>query len=230
MGISFNLQEQQIKGLAAIRDLGSENLKKLIDKFKNYKLKSFFPKTIEKEFKNLFADEEADAKVIVRQLYYLYSLRRESDLEPKTIFEGLLDSISEVEGSLKWGKEEIDNWKGLKPQIIELLSLPLFEIAFKATGLSSEYDNILQDTIVLTDIRPIYNKTATEIEGTLVTFTLRLHYYDKNRAIERISFALDIDDIKKMIKSGERAIKKAKTAKEFLIDNGVKPVIIMGED
>ncbi len=230
MGLSFNLEEQQLKGLAALRDLGSENLKKAIDKFKNHKLKTFFPKTIEEEFKKLFADVGYDAKIIVRQLFHLYKLRRQSELEPKAIFEGLLNGISEAEGSLKWEKEEIDNWKRLKPQIIELLSLPLLEVAFKATELTTEYDNILQNTVVLTDIRPIYNETATEIEGTLVTFTLRLQYFDKNRGSEVISLALDIDDVKKMIKSGQRAIEKAKTAKEFLIDNGEKPVIIMGEE
>ncbi len=230
MGVSFNLMEQQVQGLAAIRDLGSENLQKVIDKFKNYEPKTLFPKTIEKELNNLIADLESDVEGIVSQLFYLYRLRREGELEPKTIFEGLLNGISKVEGPLKWGKEEIDNWKGLKPQIIELLSLPLLEIAFKAAELTAEYDNILRDTVILTDIRPIYNETATEIEGTLVTFTLRLRYFDKNREIASMSLALDIGDVKKMIKSGERAIEKAKTAKEFLIDNGEKPVIITGEE
>ena len=230
MGVRFNLEEGQLKGLAAMRELGSENLSKIIDKYKNYQLKALFPKTIEKELKNLLPDLEIDAPSIVKQLFYLYHLRRENELEPKTIYEGLLDSILEIEGPLKWKKKEIDKWKELKPQIIELLSLPSLDVAFKATRLTSEYDNILQNTVVLTDIRPIYNETATDIEGTFVTFTLRLQYFDKNRKNERLSLLLDLDDIKRLIRSSERAIKKAETAKEFLIENGGKPVFIMGEE
>jgi len=230
MGISFNLEESQIKGLAAIRELGIENLSKAVDKFRNYQQKSLYPRTIEKELNNLLPDQKIDSRAIVKQLFHLYSLHRESELEPKTIFEGLLNSILEVEGPLKWKKKEIDKWKELKPQIIELLSLPSLDVAFKATELTSEYDNILKNSKILTDIRPIYNETVSEVEGTFVTFTLRLQYYDRNREIERISFALDIDDIKKMIKSCERAIKKSETGKEFLIKKGEKPVFIMGEE
>ena len=88
---------------------------------------------------------------------------------------------------------------------------------------------MMQNAAFFTDIRPIYNESATGIEGTLVTSTLRLLYYDKNRKIETLSLTIDIDDIRKLIKSGERAIKKGITAKEFLTDKGEKPVIIMGE-
>ena len=61
-------------------------------------------------------------------------------------------------------------------------------------------------------MRPVYNDDESEIEGVLVSFTLRIEFIDVDGKHE-MSIALDESEVRTLQTECERAILQAKTAK-----------------
>ena len=99
----------------------------------------------------------------------------------------------------------------------------------KALYLAYEYANLLQSVKILTDLRPVFNEGGDDIDGAVVSYTLRL-YYDNPEGNHSLSVAFDEQDIQNLHKECERALTKAKTVKRMVEQGMAKPVMIAGED
>jgi hypothetical protein len=97
-----------------------------------------------------------------------------------------------------------------------------------AIELVYDYANLLRRTRVLTDIRPLFNNAADQIEGAVVSYTLRLRY-DSADGEHELSIALDESDIRILADQCDRALTKATTARAMLVEKCNLSVIVSGE-
>jgi hypothetical protein len=93
--------------------------------------------------------------------------------------------------------------------------------------LSYDYANILDNAKILTDIRPIYDESASGIEGAVVTQTLRIRFVSLNGNHD-CSIAMDESDVFALAQQCERALQKARLARGLPGSSSPVPVIISG--
>ncbi len=137
--------------------------------------------------------------------------------------------ITNADPAIRWKDEEISRWKALEPQLLKLFSISVIWTVVKAANLSYEYTNLLQNIKIINDIRPIYNENASKIEGSIISYGLRI-YFDSIEGNKSLSIAVDENDIIELQKKCDRALKKAKTAKDFMMSHDIDRTMICGED
>jgi len=81
----------------------------------------------------------------------------------------------------------------------------------KAVEILYEHQNVLKDAQLLTDLRPVYDKEATEILRMVVTHQLVLNYSDGS-SDKKISLTVDSSDLDILENQCRRAREKAKVA------------------
>ena len=112
--------------------------------------------------------------------------------------------------------------------ILKLLKSKGVRRVAKVLSLSYEYSHLFQAARIITDIRPVYDEDGEGFLDSVVSHTFSLKY-DSAGVDYSLSLALDLNDIEHLKKECERAIAKARTAKDFM--EGVKiRTIISGQD
>ena len=81
---------------------------------------------------------------------------------------------------------------------------------------------------IITDIRPIFNDDATDIDASVISYTLRLNY-DNPEGNHSLSIAMDESDIEELIQQCNRAFSKAQLSKDRMRNTAGIPTIISGE-
>ena len=228
MPIQIRLKEEQIENLSIIRDLGAETLEAIVNKLSNIDPPPIRPYDLCRAINEILPDRSEEANTVMKQLMSLYTLRRRRNLTSQDLLEGILYGITTT-GQRRWTDEQITLWKKLKPQLQNLLSLSNVWNVVKSLDLSYDYTNLLQNVKIITDIRPVFSEDAKTIQGSIVSYTLRLYYNSLQRG-NSLSIALDKDDIKRLLEMCERALKKGESAKEFMQAGGVKATYICGEE
>jgi hypothetical protein len=227
MPISFNLRPDQLNDLSILRELGADAIHTITKTLAGLESPPVKPQHLRKELINILPTKTSEAEHIVRLLITLYSLRRQRDLSVQELLDGLTRGIRTAD--VKWTDVEISEWEELLPNLHDLLSMSTIWTIVKALDLSYDYANLFQSAKILTDIRPIFSEDASTIDGSVVSFTLRL-YFDSLEGSKSLSIALNHKDVKKLQKNCERAIKKAETAKTFMVDDNKKRTIICGDE
>ncbi|MEW6378343.1 MAG: hypothetical protein AB1611_01915 [bacterium] len=226
MPIQLKLRKEQIEGLSFIRDLGASKIREIIEKLSSLDPSPLRPSALYNALNDILSNS-FETNIILNQLMSLYTLRRRRDLKVQDLLEGLLYGIKT--GEPPWTDEQISRWEELNPDLQNLLTIPNVWTVVKALDLSYDYTNLLQNVKVLTDIRPVFNEDASHIQGTIISYTLRL-YYDSLEGSKSLSIALDHNDIKRLLEICERALRKGETAQKMMEEAGLKATHICGEE
>lgn len=221
------LQSEDLCDLCIIRDLRPEIIQAIVDKLSSLDPPPLRPSDLHQALNELLPNRSNEVNSIMRQLMCLYTIRRIHDLSPKDLLEGLLHSITTSD--TRWTDDEISRWKTLEPQLNSLFSLQNVWTIVKALDLAYDYTDLLQDVKILTDIRPVFNEDASDILGAIVSFILRLSL-DGREGRKSLSITIDEKDVENLKQICERALKKAKTAKEFMCKHDIKRTFICGEE
>src|SRR4030042_12473 len=229
MSLKLSLRPEQLKDLAVIRDIGPEKLMLIVEKLSVLCPPPVHPSDLQNAINEVLEgpDRLLEAHTIVGQLISLYSIRRMRGLSAQEVLDGISYGISTAK--VGWDAEGISRWKDVTSQLRDLLSLTSVWNVVKGLELSYDYPNLFQNVKILTDIRPIYDEDASEIQGSIISDNLRI-YYDTFSGGNSLSLAMDEKDVKKLMKVCERALKKAETAKKFMLTHDVKRTFICGED
>ncbi len=219
-------EKDQLNDLAVLRDLNPECIDVIIKQLDDV-CDLIRPSDLSQVIRQAIPEMEKSSKVLVKLMISLNTLRRQQGLTTNELLEGISKGIDSEESG--WTNEEILRWKSRLPEIEKLLFLPSVQTVVKGLDLSYDYANLYQGAKILTDIRPIFDETDCKIEGSVISFILRL-YYDGYDGSKNISVALDIDDINKLIDNCKRAIKKAEISKIFMQKNDISKTIISGEN
>ena len=130
---------------------------------------------------------------------------------------GLQNFVNEIINALKDAKIEVP--PDLAQYLFKLLSINSVSLVKKATELALDRQNILKSTRIITDIRPVFGlKKDDEMESVTVVHNIRIEYANRDSLFEtnRVYFALDSKDLKKLGEDIKRAEKKEKAIKEKL--------------
>jgi hypothetical protein len=99
-------------------------------------------------------------------------------------------------------------------------------LARKARELTYAHQNIFRSNRIITDLRPVFDKSGGEMKGVVLTHVLSVEYFDGVRK-QRIEFALDQNDVKALRESAARAELKTQTTREAF--KGKLPLLVAGD-
>jgi hypothetical protein len=132
------------------------------------------------------------------------------------------DKLDNVLGAVELDLKEA--WSSQPDKLADLNTLRTYLSAFlkhsyvravvKAMDVSQEYANLLLSTRIMTDVRPIFNDEGDQIEGAVVSFTLRLNFLNAGRQ-RSMTLAVDATDIETLAEQCARAMRKANTAQQW---------------
>jgi hypothetical protein len=108
--------------------------------------------------------------------------------------------------------------KDAGPGITPLLQNATVQRFAKALTLRNEYERILTDTRILSDIRPVFDddQENPSMRAAIVNHTLRFTYTAGDGERHESHFALDVDDLEKLKTQIERALKKDKASQRMV--------------
>jgi hypothetical protein len=223
MSLNLRLTKHQLADLKQICELETGRLAKVQSKLGELQRPTLRPQDLLTEVGTILGE---DTEPIVRQLLSLQGLIRQTGLPSEEVIAGIRDAVG------RQGREvalESSAWEAVESTVKALVESQSVRLAARAIELAYDYANLLRRTKVLTDIRPLFNEAADEIEGAVVSYTLRLRY-DSADGEHELSIALDESDIKMLAAQCDRALRKAATARSMVAETCNLPVVVSGEE
>lgn len=152
---------------------------------------------------NLIAKYALDGSGALGALMSLMVVQRKYRIDTETLVTSLQSSFEVPEGG-----------DGLR----SLLRSGKIKRFAKAYALRNEYERILTDSRIMSDVRPVFDddEETPSIQAATVNHALRLTYRAGDGDSHDVHIALDIDDLKKLKRQIDRAIGKDKAAQELL--------------
>lgn len=210
----LQIPESHREGFKLLSSLSESDFKKLLNTLSNIdrdtspdRLLSTI--TQETEIKKNISSE------ITKILFSIYSLK-----------EGFNNNISELANELLIALHNLNieigdksEWNKLELRLEKLLSFDqTIGNAFKALQLLSDYDKILFESKIITDVRPAFNdKDNISTDTALIVHNLKIGYHKNDRQKE-MYLALDSNDLNELKNNIERAMKKEREIKNTLKD------------
>jgi hypothetical protein len=173
----------------------------------------------------VLGEQKEAAESVIRQAYILYGPIRQHE---RTV-EEVLNGIRACFESEAWTNENLSKWDAVAPHFGALLSLPIIRLVTSALDLSYEYTNLLRGIRILTDIRPIFDDSATGIQGAVIAHALRLRF-ESVEGPHELNISVDESDIKEIAEQCDRALKKARTARKLMQERAKIPTTESGTD
>jgi hypothetical protein len=185
------------------------------------------PSKIAKQFSEGAAIPVTEARQIVNQLMAFHQLQSTVGMTPTEMYDEVLESLT-LDASEEWKKDHLENFKKARRIIEEAASPshPLYLVQ-KAMRLRYEHQNILYDSNVLVDVRPVFDIQGRELKQMTLGFKLEIEYNDGTER-RHLFAALDALDIAKLKASCERAQTKTVTLTKALAAVNV-PILVPGE-
>lgn len=153
-------------------------------------------------------------------LHVLWTIRRGQEVrsEPAdAVLEAITKAIKEraEQESLKsWTNEHLAAWdetrEALKAALEQTSADSPLMISSKAQSLAYRHANVLSDSQIVADIRPVFDKSAGEVLEMVVTHTLIIGYSDDAGNGREIHLTMDSTDVEKLREQCVRAETKAK--------------------
>lgn len=210
---------EQLEQLRQCTEIDGDKLEDLALEFDKLDDVPLVPDRLLEEIKKKLDSKMSE--VLLRQLLSLSMKARKSDIRPRDIVKAMRQALEEQNLSSQWDRIA-------SPFQMLLESKPV-RLVTKAMELSYDYANLLQNARILTDLRPFFDESGDQVEGAVVTQTLRIGFRSDDGPHE-LSLALDLQDIKKLREQCDRAITKAKSIHSEFTSSTMKPCLISGEN
>jgi hypothetical protein len=227
MAIQFHLSKSQIVDLKAILDLGPEVLGAVVDRIERLEPAPLAPAELQTAVQEVIRDNPTVIDSILRQALSLASLQRRRNLAPDEVLAGIRNGLRT--SSSEWDRDSLAKWNELEPTFRRLIASSKVATTAKVLDLSYDYTNLLQTTRIVTDIRPVFNGDATQIDGAVVSFTLRLSY-DSSEGNHSLSIAMNQADVKSLSEQCERALRKSALARDKIASLPLRVTVSGAED
>ncbi len=224
MSLQLRVAKHQLLDLKHISELGVDQLGEVLRSFNELERPLLRPQELLEKLAGL-VEGEVRAEALARQLLSLQGLVRQTGLPVDEVFAGIANAISQQGDSIDL---DAASWMAVEDVVKSLVQDPSVRLTSTAIELAYDYANLLRRTKILTDIRPLFNEAADEIEGAVVSHTFRLRY-DSADGEHELSIALDESDIKALIGQCNRALAKAAAARRLITDKCDISVTLSGE-
>ena len=213
MSPQIRLSRQQLADLKTIREIGRVALREVLTALQGLPPLPVRPGELHATISKGLRGQKHQADALVRQALALHGMVRQLPLTSEDVFEGILRGVQAADKP--WSEAEIKEWQALGPDFQAIFDLEVVQLSAKALDLSYEHAELLQRARIVTDIRPVFNREATEIRSSVVSHSLLLRY-DDSEGNHVLSLALDENDIELLIRQCERALTKAGTIRARL--------------
>lgn len=108
--------------------------------------------------------------------------------------------------------------------LIKLLSVESLSASIKAQTVLNEYEHVVCNTRLLTDLRPIFGSGKIETPvGMGIVHTLRIRYHE-GETMKEFFVAMDSDELEELTGTLERAREKEKSLQSFLERAGIPEI------
>ena len=221
--VKITLGKSQAADLDSLFRLGKDVLQACLVALKNLDSKFAFPAKILKTISTEL--ELNDARNLTKQLVALTHFARKNHLHPEELIESLDYGIQ----NFNWEKGVPADWEICRSVFLELFSLDTISLSNKALDLSFDYSNLLVESRILTDARPVFNEDHSKIVGAIIAQSLRIQYSD-NDGTQDVTISLDIDDIEDLRDSCVEALKKSKVVNDLITDKCDIETFVAGEE
>jgi len=216
LDITLRLPQTAYKGLGLLAE-SAEKLDTLQASFSSMvsstNLSSVYPILSEKT-----GLPESQVALLLETLLSLSSLKS----KVRTSADHLVELIAETadnSGGRNWKDDYSEKWKHAKTVIaraIDAIQNDEFFVGLsKSRQLTFAHQNILTESNIITELRPVFNTAGDKVLQMVLTHYLLIEYTDGIRS-NRIQLALDAADIEDLKDRCERAEKKTATLKQAL--------------
>lgn len=214
MPIRLRPTDRQKEDLNKVATLTSEQIEQIRDKFEAVELTSENPLHLRPEFLVGLAKQVKPevAEELVRQLLSLRTLARRYEASSKAICEAI-------------GQDVGGAWQQRSDQFAGIMDTRAVRLTASAVELSYDYENLIRSVRILTDIRPLFDINAQNVEAAVVSHTMRVDYTSASGQHE-FSAVLDVNDIRQLQKACERALEKSEASRRAMRNI---PTVISGE-
>lgn len=208
MARTLSVPKRYESGLAKIRDLDEQSIEELLAALRN------LPSTYNEGSLSSAAAEmvdtiaASDVKEIVPALLSLYSYQDYSQLTASDVAKGIAQGMEEGRSELL--RLPSEDRASFEERLTQLLSVSPLSVTVRAGMLSLENEHTVQETRVLTDIRPVFdpNTSEADLTGAVIAHTLKISYRGDN-STKDFFVTFDAEDISQLIKQLEWARSKA---------------------
>lgn len=222
----LRLSPTQLDDLAEIRETSPALLKTIADRFQRADPDLMRPEDLRREVAQILGGRSEAADRIMRALLSFWDAIRQRVVAVNEVA-GAVRQVLEAPSS-KWDPTDIARWHTVEHLFTQLLDSPLLRLVATVLDLMYERDNLLKSVRVFTDIRPVFSEDASQINGAVVSHTMRLRY-DSTDGGQSISVALDERDILELERQCKRALQKAQTARTLMVQHAKIPTVISGD-
>lgn len=225
MSTHIQLNSTQVHDFQEIRDLGVSEITKITQYLEGIAQTPIDPNDLFEAIKSCTDSNESSLDSLMRQALSLNGLMRQMSISLSEVMRSLRFAIERDSG---WPSNEVKAWDSVEVAFGNLMRLKAFRLAATTVDLSYEYANLFRSGKIITDIRPLFSENAAEIEGAVVSHTLRLRFESVDGNHE-LSIAMDQTDVKDVREQCERAIEKSRTAKKAMSEKAGIATLIVGE-
>jgi hypothetical protein len=198
----ISIPERVLPGFDILSNLEKSKLNNLIGYLKNIKVGIKFD-VLATELEEFFNPK--DSNLIVLTLISFSELFENTDRNFNQLAEELATSYVEISNS----EINLDTKNKLQNNLLEIFNnCNQLITTLKAKGLAVENENTLTSVKLLSDIRPVFNlKIEEKDRSAIILHKIHLEYQKESESKD-IFITLDSDDLRILLKTIERAIKK----------------------
>lgn len=211
--ISLRIPEDYQTGLAKIISLNDESVNEIISILENEPINYDSKKMIESSANKVKTTSLNDAEEIIGTIYSLYELKNHLPLSESAFIDIIADAMNSGENnSLKLANENLEEFK---QKLSAFLNVNSLSIRTKAGNIRVDHNNILKNTSLITDIRPVFGNNVDDLPlGMVLVHTLKI-VYEQNDELKKFYVALDDNDLTTFINSLKRAQNKSESLRKF---------------
>lgn len=210
--------QDQLNKLLRCAEINPDDLASLVAHIDELSDPPLHPEDLSKEFQEYLPQEEKE--LLLELLLSFNMIARKSESKPVEVTRAIRSSFE--------NSDDQDKWDEVAIHFRSLLSSTPIRLVTKVMELSYDYANLLRNARILTDLRPLFDQEGMEVEGGVVTHTLRIQYSSEDGSHE-LSLAMDFLDIKRLKNQCERAMTKAQTIHDQFVNDTKKPCLISGK-
>lgn len=159
----LRLHSGQLADLAEIRDTSPDLLITIAERFTNIHPHPMRAGELHHEISQVLGDRPNAANRILRTLLALQPILRHRRLTADELITVIRQCLEVSEP--RWEAAELERWRAVERSFKLLLLAPMVRLVSATLDLMCEYQNLLQSTRIITDIRPVFSEEANPLEG-----------------------------------------------------------------
>lgn len=217
----LKIPHQQVPDLEVVRDVGSAKLDELAASLPGQMLRV---SQLEDALKPHWPERAPAVALLLIQLTSMAL----ADF-PRAPANLIAELTQELRQTSSWTEAELETWTSVTAALGRLIFTPGLVTLAKAIRLQWDHANVLTETHIITDVRPVFDAEANSPVAAIICHTLKLSYTSEGRT-HHISLALDTTDLHRLQTDAERALKKATVMKGYLGEPWALPTRVQGNE